>query len=1830
MAGNELPKDKLRRQPLCIYLNKGIFISASKYKDIVLFENPTYGPSSRIQRLSDSAVQVNFETNIFVAQSSDRGKQRSTNPTWKPHRFTPWVQPYIGYISSKTIDATRGLVLARVPGNLDRRQRGSRPSNLPRIRTSRAIIGRDIAAVRDHRQSDKTNDKQIRSIKQRTHYFEAQITSLQNFASNYQGSSKEQIILSEKIERLRLLFDKFNANQNELALLIDDYDAIEQQRETVTNHYDDVIATALELSATSKSRAQTQDERDNARDVQRVSKADPTIVRLPKIDLPKFDGRMEKWVTFKDAFVTMIHSHPSLSNIQKMNYLQLSLTGQAQFAIGAFRISEDNYETAWNHLAEIYDNKRALVLRHAALLRETPKMPNDSSEAIRDLASYMQLHIRSLQALGRNWEDIANDLLTSILVSRMGKDTRKCWEQTLSDTEMPKLMDIFKFLNIASHQSKDYESTTPRPSNNFNKSSPKYPTANRNYPPKGYRPRNSPPSSPNLPRRQTFATQSKQQNCAICEKGPHKMFQCKAFERMTVDKRIEAAKTAKVCLNCLLPGHPTGQCNLGKCKVCNMAHNTRLHRDPTSPYATLITDSSTHDLLTTAIVHAFANDNRPIECRTLLDTCSNANLITEEFAKKLRLNTEDEHVSIEVLNELNTVTTKTLRVKVKSRINDFNRTLKFFIIPRISGLLPDRQVNKSKLHIPSNIQLADPHFHRPSNIDMLIGSGTTLACLSIGQIEIGHTGQPDLILQKSQFGWIIGGSVPSSSTRSSCKTFANNINFDLRNFWEVEEGPPHSNLSPTEIECESLFKNTVQRLETGQYMVSLPFNGKEQHIGESRTRALNRFLSLERRFSNNPELKTEYTRTMNEYIELGHMSPAQNIDNSRGYYLPHHAVIKTSSSTTKCRVVFDGSAKSSDIEKMYRQFFVRPEDRPYQRILWRDNKNAITTFELNTVTFGLSAAPYLAIRCLHQLASDEYENFPRASTIISKDVYVDDLLTGTDNYDDALALRDEIINLLKRGKLNIRQWVSNDQGLLTGLSTDQIHPKYFGDSTVKTLGISWDPKMDAISYTVNVTPRNTYTKRIILSTIAKIFDPLGLLGPITIIAKILVQRLWQLKVDWDESLPMAIQTEWSNYQEQLRLLENLRFERHVSQSSIQRLEIHGFCDASERAYGACIYIRSIDSSGTTKVQLLCAKSRVAPLKTISLARLELCGANLLASLYVSVKESLTHQINDTTLWTDSTIVLHWLNKSPNLLKTFVANRVTEIQAKTNIHTWRHIRSSDNPADLLSRGIIPKKFVNSKIWRNGPEWLLESESLWPRSCLESIAEVPDLRKVQCFTVAKIQPFELLDRYSCIKRLRRVISYCLRFLPANRMTGPISIKELERANEKIIQLTQAHAFSDEISDLKSKSGLNNKSKLRSLNPFIDEKGILRVGGRLQNSDLEYERKHPILLPKGHHITDIIIRDIHIENYHSGLTATLYNVRQTYWPIDGKNTTRKILRNCVKCFRVHPPTTNYVMGNLPATRVLETRPFTNVGIDYCGPFFIKERRHRNRTRVKVYVAVFICFSTKAVHLEVVGDMTTEAFLAALKRFIGRRGKCTNIYSDNGTNFVGANNELHELHKVLRENDEVNHFITDKGISWHFMPALSPHFGGLWEAAVKSLKHHLKRVVGDELFTYEQFATFVTEIEAILNSRPLTPLSSDPNDPLSLTPGHFLIGTTITSVPEADFTASPNNRLSNWQHIQKVKQDFWKRWSKEYIQQLNVRAKWVKGSHDIKEGTVVILKDDRLPPLQWNLGRVLKIHPGTDDIIRAVTVQTSNGIYKRNVKQLAPLPIVQDDSKR
>ncbi|CAH2004053.1 unnamed protein product [Acanthoscelides obtectus] len=289
------------------------------------------------------------------------------------------------------------------------------------------------------------------------------------------------------------------------------------------------------------------------------------------------------------------------------------------------------------------------------------------------------------------------------------------------------------------------------------------------------------------------------------------------------------------------------------------------------------------------------------------------------------------------------------------------------------------------------------------------------------------------------------------------------------------------------------------------------------------------------------------------------------------------------------------------------------------------------------------------------------------------------------------------------------------------------------------------------------------------------------------------------------------------------------------------------------------------------------------------------------------------------------------------------------------------------------------------------------------------------------------------------------------------------------------------------------------------------------------------------------------------------------------------------------------------------------------------MKDKKGRGAKLVKCYVCLFICFCTKAVHTELVTDLSTESFILSLRRFVSRRGKPRQIWSDNGRNFVGANSELRALGTFLDKNkDLLCEAFTKDEIHWQFIPAHSPHFGGLWEAGIKSVKYHLKRVVGEQHFTFEELYTILVQIEAILNSRPISPLSTNPDDLFPLTPAHFILGRTTGEVPDPDVTHIQQHKLSQFQKIQNVKQHFWKRWNVEYVAELQRRKKWTTNDQRVLEpGMLVLIKEDNIPPMKWMLGRVLSVSRDVHGVSRVATLKTQRGEVKRAFSKLCPLPI-------
>ncbi|XP_071056032.1 uncharacterized protein [Onthophagus taurus] len=1656
-------------------------------------------------------------------------------------------------------------------------------------------------------------------------------------------SEEDKCIFSARADRVDTVYDQFQDIHNQIMGFISDGDF--PQHDEVRKEVDKAYFTIKSILIKNKS--------------------SPAPIPIPqscpklnKIIIPVFDGNYKNWPTFFDLFNTMINDNDSLSAVAKYQYLLTSLSGEALNLIKGLPVTNDNYIIAYNSLKGRYQNKRHLATLYFNEIVALKPIQEESSKSFRFLIDTFKENIDGFRMLNfpvDQWDF----LLFNILLQKLNISTKTKFESEHTTFEIPTYLQLINFLE---NQAKAFNSVLL--------TSDKL-SMNKNKPFQNYRGK----TSVNLKTEDVKLSFK----CILCPES-HSIYRCSKFLAKSASERLSIARDHNLCRNCLNKNHNTSSCTSNyRCHSCDQRHHTLLHfetkKQPTMHVGTtacnngnVSIEGANHQvILPIAFVQIRDHFGRLHLARALLDSGSMSNFITTKLSQRLRLPRKSHSLEIHGLNSMTSICNKGIvNCKIQScQSQNFSCDLKAIVTPSICSAQPSlSRIINSYDHLKC-LDFHPEHNTSVKDVDLLLGAELVPQIFTGGRV---CGGQNDPIALHSVFGWILMGKsqLSTSTSLSTCvSTTDDSIDSVIQRFWELESISENKTMSLEEEQCEDHYKNTYRRDVSGRFIVSLPFKKDESVLGNSYNIALKRFTLLENRLLKNVSLHKKYVDFMRDYLETNHMSliPSPDITSIK-YYIPHHCIIRDDNQLSKFRVVFDASALSSngkslndvlligpklqqsivnilinfrffkyaftcDIQQMYRQILISPSDRTFQNILWRFSpEEPVQSYQLNTVTYGVSSAPFLALRTILELANVYSNDYPKASHVLKHNVYVDDIVTGASTINETLTLQQELINLLNKGGFKLRKWASNNLDVLTAVSESDlqrpISMDYDETCSVKVLGLQWDPCSDqfSFSYTSHESPCN---KRTILSDIARIFDPLGFLTPCTFKAKHFIQQLWSLHLDWDESPPSSIHSEWKTFKHNLSLLSDIHLPRLIIPDQPEHIQLHLFCDASQTGYCAVAYLRCSTSNLIT-TSFVCAKSRVAPLKTISVPRLELCGATLLADLFSSITNTLSNLPVDLVVaWTDSQVVLHWLHSAPCRWKIFVANRVSHIQNALPPSSWRYVPSHDNPADCGSRGLCPSQLSSFNLWWNGPSWLKEDSDQWPVNPIfkyennEAIAKESKPILVNCGENQTHFLDHLLTKFSSLSKIQRIISYIRRFILLSKKNRNVNLFssfsqfELQDSLHVLIKHVQNQHFSCVFNAL-IKNQLVTKP-FRKLTPFIDRDGLLRVGGRLRHSDIPYEHKHPLLLPCDSRLSELIIETIHREYLHPGQRTLHGLLAQRYWILSPRRAIHRVLFKCIRCFRMNPRPQVPLMADLPKYRISEVKAFSAAGVDFAGPIRTTMNRSRGSRSVKSYLCIFLCMSTKAVHLELVTDLTTDAFIAALRRFLSRRGNCINLYSDQGTNFIGANNKLKEIAEATGSTF---------GIQWHFHPPGAPHFNGLVEAGVKSVKSHLLRVIGEQILTFEEVYTVITQIEAVLNSRPLCPLSSDPNDLLPLTPSHFLCLEPLNvELPSPDFTKSPINRLDRWNLLQRMVQDFWGRWRTEYLHTLQQRMKWNKITPMIKMGDMVVIKDEQRPPLQWTIGRVVEIHPAQDGVVRVVVVKTANGRLMRPVAKLSVLPV-------
>ncbi|XP_055522586.1 uncharacterized protein LOC129716774 [Wyeomyia smithii] len=1259
-----------------------------------------------------------------------------------------------------------------------------------------------------------------------------------------------------------------------------------------------------------------------------------------KAPLPTFDGKYENWFAFKNMFENVMDRYHTETPAIKLYHLRNALVGAAAGIIDQDIINNNDYNAAWETLKERYEDKQVIVDKHIDAIFNMPAMIKENANALRKIIDTCCKHVDALKNLELPVQGLGEVMLLNILSKKLDIETRKAWELSQTKGDLAKYSSTMDFLK---ERCRVYEkiSRCSKPTEIV----------------KQIRPIGK--AEPKI--HSLVAATGK---CSHCRED-HELWRCKLFKGANLSDKYASLRKSGSCFNCLEKGHITGKCKSEhNCKKCAKRHHTILHPEDaqsteTEPKTNPTTKkeapkanseantssassnttgsvlcSSVEDeqdtLLATAVATIIGPGTKSSTCRAVLDSASHKHFITEALVLKLGLKQKRSNYTIIGIGGNRMTIQFKVHARIKSRINEYvSPCLEFLVVNKITGKLPVQCIDPTRLKIPDNIELADPSFNVPGQVEILIGSGLFFKLIKGGQLNL-EDHMP--AVQETQLGWIVSGVIPTNHVgvgQALCGTLTeNDVGKLLEQFWHFDSYDERPvNEYSSEDACVAHFLDTHRRDDHGRFVVRLPFNSAKEQLGNSREMAKRRFLAVERRLDRDLSLKTQYIAFMREYKQMNHMAeitPSVDEMPSDAFYLPHQCVLKPTSTTTKLRVVFDVSAESSsgvsinqaqivgptiqndlisillkfrsfryalsaDIPKMYRQVEVHPNDTCFQRIFWRESRDhQLKIYNLRTVTYGLASSPFLATMALRQLADDEEQLYPLAAKAVKNSFYIDDMLSGADSEEEAIELLQQVRDMLHSGGFDVHKVCSNSSAVLQVVPEDKRETiNKINDPEInmlmKTLGIAWEPTTDNFTISLpkmQVSQPSQLTKRILLSEISRIFDPLGFLGPVLTTAKLVMREVWMLHLKWDEVLPHALASFWLEFRDQLEHVEGIKIPRCVLSGKPLNLELHGFADASDLAYGACLYARSIMNDGQAKMKLICSKSRTLPKKQKSgkeftTPRAELQAALMLSRLVAKIVEALEVKFSSIILWSDSQIVLCWIQKSPEALQVFVANRVKLIQSLTDEYIWRYIPSKSNPADMISRGVQPQLLPNLEMWWSGPSILNQADCELSLPPLVSDVDLPELRKtVVCSRQPKrMKMFDTISRFSIMQRSMAYVVRYTDYIRSGREVltkGLLTADEMNRAMLLIVRLVQNECFAAEIRALKEEKYFEHP--LKCLNPFFDENDkILRVGGRIKNAAISYDSKHQMLLPQKHPVTLALIRYLHRSNWTTFITCS-----------------------------------------------------------------------------------------------------------------------------------------------------------------------------------------------------------------------------------------------------------------------------------------------------------------------------------------------------------------------
>lgn len=1619
-------------------------------------------------------------------------------------------------------------------------------------------------------------------------------------------------------------------------------------------------------------------------------------VPLPKWEIKPFDGDLLQFQSFWQQFETCVDSHPELPEVRKFSYLLNSLRGSARKLIEGFPLTAEAYQAAKTHLLERYGQQNEIKIAHLNKLKELQfTKPAHDVKALSALYDEVNVHVRALESIGVPIH-MYGYLLTTILMQKMPRELLKDWtKDSTRDCNDLKLLLKFIFDHIRAEErcqlirmeqrqnrQESFQKTIPQRNTTSALVASESQTEIKKLPClfcESTDHRSNDCSFDLMQRKQCLRQQGR---CFVCLRKNHWSTECQSKKSCTQCKQkhhwlICNAKTIQKSSDIGASQISPVICATGHSSDQSLATAAVQVKGPKGilKIRCLFDSGSSQTYITQSVAEELGLKIKESK-RLKVGRFGGGHKVMNSFQVLLEVcSLQKETKPIEIV----ALTFPKICEPVPT-----NHLLPVLELLSENGLTPAEDLDELRSK------------GWDGTIDLLIGTKHFWKFLTGNTKRL----EKDLMAMESIFGWIAHGDTCMEgdcvNVHSLIATAQEEFNVPsedetgkmLNKLYEIGSNDGEDIESIWNHPIVNEFENTIN-FENGRYVVGWPWKDTPFSLPTNDEVVSKMAWSLLNRLKKTPERLEAYNAQFAEYEEKGFIEClGPNPQNGeRVHVLSHHPVIREDKQSTKIRPVLNASfgnpslnkclhagpnlnahmgkllirfrskrvAVTGDIEKAFLQLVLKQEDRDSVRFVWFRNFNSSRPekvyFRFTRVVFGVTSSPFLLAATLKYHAKKYLQLYPKAAQALIEDTFVDDVITGGDTEEEVFGLAENIVKLAAEGGFNLRRLRSNRKEVMASLLKQFNEPSPNSDiSTI--LGMMWNLSKDEVgldlSFIENVLkrPRHRTSMRVVLSVSSQLYDPIGFVSPVVITARLLIQDAWIRRLQWDEELPKDMRDQFWNWVDQLPNLLNVQVPRWFgTEDNNDHIELHVFGDASIKAYGAVAYMRCVTNNVTT-VHFVCSRARVAPVKDLTLARKELLAAELATELAVFVKSALKRKDLSTIFWSDSKVALHWINGDLSRWKQYVANRVKKIRNRSSLQEWRHVAGTQNPADMCSRGASANVFpIQDCLWWRGPEWLILEKEFWPPQSdviqreFETREDVQmELKKTICLlsqSVLAVSSNSILniERYSLYHRLIRETAIVLRKFANAILTrlkkperkGIITPQELVLARNYWIRQIQYHVFKREIRDLKINNPVNKKSNIHSFQPSITKDEIIVFKGRMG-------KILPILpgftdgsVP---HFIMLVIREAHLRLLHAGVSDVLTELREWIWITNPKKAISSVIRKCVVCKKIQGKLYQQTTGPLPPDRTEIGEPFEVTGVDFAGPLFLKSNE-------KCWFCLFTCGKVRAVHIELVPSMSADSFFLALKRFIARRGIPRVIYSDNASTFKLVSQEV-KIRKQKQKSALAK--LTDLGIEWKFIPEYAPWWGGFWERLVGLVKRHLKKALGNAKLTYEEMVTLLTQIEAVVNSRPITYVYEDQREPEPLTPSHFLISKRLTSMPSSTTTITIDEKTTVTKqeltrrmcYRDKLLQQYWTRWSKEYLQERNRQFFKIHKNQPIKIGEVVLIKEENIPREKWKMGRIVQLIEGRDGLVRAVMVKTASGTGKRAVQNLCSLEVEGDSEKK